>query len=275
MGIIRVHSFIFILFFSFFGCKKKNTTNEEPPATVNTELLSGLPENAKSINGYFYISQTVINSFYNFNGYAIFNDPSRDLINSFDHISETGGNQGGFGIGNVSVGNVSFNNFTFNKSNFGNRINYQNTAFIRDSILFLPARWKTEGNGSFKGFETGLTRGFPVVVNTLTNTAQSTSLSISAGYTVNIPALASNFDSVIVSFNYYSLISPVGVRKRVSKGVTSVYFSSSELSTIPNSSNYFFKLGIYAFNYSNKTIDNVTHVFELSSKTQFDIRAFP
>jgi hypothetical protein len=254
---------------AFFSCKKTENKMPEEPELVTTELRNGFPDNPALIKGYFYAS--VKNYNYNSSGsidvrcYCILNDPAKDLLGTFEHFNDNIQFNGS--AGNIAVGDVTFNNVSLKTNSFGNSLNYtQNTSF-----LSLPgsAVWKTEGNGSFKALNLNISRGFPVLVNTYTNTSQFYQVSISNGYKVELGNNVSNYDSLVVALSF----SGKTVKKRLITGAASVFFSSNELSVFSN--NYSGLLTIYAYNYSTKMVENINYIFELSNKLQVNMQVVP
>ncbi len=241
----------------------------EEPELVTTELRNGFPENPDLINGYFYASakkyQYNSSSSIDLRTYCILNAPAKDLLGSFDHFNDNFQFNGS--AGNVAVGDVSFNGTSLKTNSFGNSLNYiQNSNFLG---TIDSAVWKTEGNGSFKALNLNISRGFPVLVNTYTSTSQSYPVSISNGYKVELGNNVGNYDSLVVALSFGSKT----VKKRLTAGAASVFFSSNELSVFSN--NYSGLLTIYAYNYSTKMVENINYIFELSNKLQVNMQIVP
>ncbi|MES2679260.1 MAG: hypothetical protein V4635_05215 [Bacteroidota bacterium] len=252
----------------FFSCKKSETKPPAEPELVTTELRNGFPDNANLINGYFFAS---VKKYHSNPGnvdtrtYCVLNDPAKNLLGTYEHFNDNILFNGG--AGNVAVGNVSFNDVSLKTSNFGNAMSYSQAG----NYASTPgsAVWKTDGNGSFKALNLTISRGFPVLVNTYTNTFQSYTVSISNGYQVELGNNVSNYDSLVVALTFSGKM----VKKRLTAGAASVFFSSSELSIFTNY--YSGLLTIYAYNYSTKMVENINYLFELSNKLQVNTQVVP
>jgi len=244
------------------SCKKKEKkTPPEPEPSVTTEMASGLPSNINSINGYLYAGIKYNGSSSNYfvsSLYAAFSDPGRKLTTSYNHfldnISNFGSNSN---FGNIDVGSVTLNSsFFLSRSSFDPNVFY--SSINNSGPFYNTAHWTSDGNMSFKPLDLDVPKGFPV----LTYTLPFTSISRSTGFTLNMAQCGSNYDSITVSINDFSFPQG-GIKKTVTPGVTSVTFSASDLSPISNSSG---TLAVYAYNYSNQTINNKVYLFELSNK---------
>lgn len=255
---------VLITSLTFLYCTKTKDAQPAQPELKSTDLKSGFPDNPGSINGYFYAAARNNGNNFSVIAYAILSDPARDLISTYNHNNESMMfNSNNFG--NINIGNVLFNNNSVNLFNTGNSVSYNSNNGNLTLTSINQAHWKTSGNGSFKAIDMDITRGFPILPNTFTNTSQTYSLSISNGFGLDISG-ASNYDSLIVSISNGASSFAQGARKNIAAGVTSVYFSSSDLSIL--STGTYAYLYINAYNYSNKTVENVSYVFELANKVQ-------
>ena len=241
------------------SCKK----TPPPPVvtTVNQPLANGLPNNPKLINGYLfngYLTYTSGSSNISQYAFSVFSDPTKPLINSFNHY-QTGNSFSNFG--NIDLGTVTFNGqslFKTSQSNFS--LSYYYTYSY--STINYNAIWTTEGNGVFKPLNINVNRGLPVFSNSIT---VSNSIAKNADYTLNLGTGTSNYDSLIVILSDGNFNG--NIRKVVTTGASSVTFKSQELYTL-NSSSYGY-INIYAFNYSNTIINDKIYIFELANKLNY------
>lgn len=253
----------------FQACRKKS--NEQQAVVdapkVSTELRSGLPDNSRVIHGYFYSS--VKSSFGGSSyarSYAIFNDPGADLMITYDHnFDNTSFLQPT--LGNIDAGEVLFSGMPLFTQNGGDRLSYLMIGTPTTSGNAGPTSWKTDGNGTFKPIDVVLQRGMPVVANY--STVANMNISRSTGITFNVADIASNFDSLIVSVSYSSTM----IKKKIIAGTPVIEIKSSELSAFAASG--YASISIYAYNYSNKTVEDKVYVFELSAKILATVPIMP
>lgn len=249
--------------FCFSGCKKELQIPVEEEIRVNTIIASGLPVNAKTINGYLYASiRENGNNFYVL-GACTFSDPAKNILRSFEHFNEgflfNSGDKG-----NVDVGSVGLNELNIHKQTSSKAVNYHRVEQVQ-SLSFDTLEWITEGNKTFNGIRITVPRGFPILIK---SSALPSTISKSSGLTLNADSLASNFDSLSVSL--YS--SGPLIRKTVIPG-RDISFSVAELNKVSLSSGFY--LFVYAYNYSNITIDSKKYVFELANKIQKPVGIMP
>jgi hypothetical protein len=258
---ISILSISFSLF--LFSCNNKEKKAEQP-AVINKRLSDGFPENKKSVNCYLYSSFVVTkyaSSSPNYGSYqyAIFSDPSKNLINSYSHYT----NSKLFSqsaSGNVDVGNVSFNGQTIYK-NLTNEVYY--TANYNSSIPFgsMSANWKTDGNKTFLPMDVTINKGHPIILSGNLNIGNS--ISKNSNFTLNISGNITNYDSLIVILEDGNWGGKI--RKTADINTSSLTFTPVDMSIFSTGSNYG-KLSIYAYNYSNMTVNNKVTLFELSNQ---------
>jgi hypothetical protein len=248
-----------VLLCAFAGCKKQTMSKVETPVPVTTSLENGMGNT--TVNGYLYCS---LNSSFTWSGnsffYAAFGDPARKLLSSYNHFSDFTQFSGSNTFGNIDVGQVTFaNSVTLFKNLFNPNVNYTGNTNV---FTGTDASWSVEGNGSFKPFNITVSRGFP----TLSNTFTLAPVSRTNPYTIDLSALASNYDSIVVEIG--NNLSSFGNPKRHLGNSGSVTFNASELSNLFTSQNG--QVKICAFNYSNITIEDKRYIFELARKnTQY------
>ena len=268
---LSFHSLIYfsILLFVLTGCDKKTKEIEEP-LSLTTEIANGLPSNKEKISGYLYASATTNSIYlqniqYYFNAVAVFGDPQRNLMNYVDHYFDATKFVNVSDRANVNLGQVRVNGKPLSFQSFNpsevvySRIDFQNTPLSSD------VTWITEENGSFKPLNQLVPRAFPEInppFNTYTiNTTQN--------LTINFSAFISNADSVTIGVIGSQSSNNFLIKKSepYSKGVIS--FTSQELQILTS----WFNLSMYiqAFNYSNRTVEDKIHVFELSRKSQLQV----
>ena len=247
-----------------FSCNKKEKAIEEP-APINKALSDGFPENIKVINSYLYscvqtyqYSSTIY--YYSFS-YAAFTDPAKNLLSTYNHYSNNKNFSSNGGGGNIDVGNVTLNG-SFVSKNFPSNIEvyYRQNSNNNVNFLNLNAYWTSEGNKTFKSIDVIINKGHPTIA--VNNLAISNSISKNTDYTINIGNNITNYDSLIVILEDGSWNGRI--RKTVPKNTTSLTFTTQEMSILNNTSNG--KFNIYAYNYSNMTVDNKINVFELSNQ---------
>lgn len=266
MKLLKINSLSIITLLFLFSCAKKEKPYEQP-VVINTELSDGFPENIKAINGYLYSGvQTYQYSsssmyFYTF-AYAAFSDPARNLLVPYNHYSNNKNfSNNNVGIGNIDVGIISLNGNTVNKNIQSNFEVYYGQNFNNNvSFLNLNANWLSEGNKTFKPLNIIINKGHPIIA--VNSFSISTTISKNTNFTVNIGNNVTNYDSLIVILEDGNFNSRI--RKVLPKNALSVTFTTQEMSLLSNTSNG--KLGIYAFNYSNKTVDSKVNLFELSNQ---------
>lgn len=254
----------------FFSCKKKSDgkSTVDPPK-VNKPLASGYPDDNRAINGYFYASlKAFSNSYFALNCYVIVNDPAGDLINTYDHFSDFNIFGSSAAQGNISLGSIYFGSTQLLAQNGGNRITYRLNGSQSFTNSAVPVSWKTDGNGTFSAVNTTVPRGFPGVVNSPSSSSTYT-LSKSNGLVLDVADIASNFDSLIVAIS----VSSSTVKRKVTAGASTIVFSSNELSGF--SANYTGYMYVYAYNYSNMTVEDKVYLFELSTKLQKNVVIYP
>lgn len=251
----RYPLFLFAPLF-FTSCIKDDVKLPEQPELVNTEITNGMPENPGSINGYLYGSYSISSSNYTYlSAYCSFRDPGGELALTYDHSTD----QETFSAnsqtrGNIRTGFVSIYGLNLPELNMGNSISYRLNMQNAANINTIP-RWKTNGNGSFKALDQTVPRGLPTILTP----ALTKTISISQDFVIDTRAIATNFDSLMVFFgsNFSS------VKKRAGLNDRYIIFSTSDLYQIGTGSR---NISIYAFNYSNRTIDSKVYLFELASK---------
>ncbi len=248
------------------SCKKKSNVPPQP-TIINTEMAYGLPENNKAINGYLYscIQTNVSGSnsaVYYIYAYAAFSDPARNLINSYNHYTNTkvfAGNMTAAG-GNIDVGNVYVNNQNLNKSGGGSEFYYMYSQNNVNAINYA-INWQHEGNKTFKPINTSLNIGYPTI--TTNSLVVNNSFSKGSDLTINLGNNITNYDSLIVSLNDGNLSR--AIVKRLPKNSTSVTFTAQDMMYLYTSS-YYGQISFYAINYSNITIDSKVNIFELNNQ---------
>lgn len=244
------------------GCKKKKPETPAEPEPVNSGMISGLPANYKSLNGYFYAgyNKPYAGNYTYHAFYAAFSDPTRNLLGNFNHFDDYAVGHPSK-TGNIDVGEVFFNSSTANKNNSSSSITYF-TYTSTQSFPNFNAQWQIEGNGSFKPLNEQVPGGFPEVnINPTVS-----SISLSAGYSFTVAGNISNYDSLLVEIYRDN---SARVRKIVSPEQQVVSFSPADLSVFNTSSTAY--VFFYAYNYSHKTINNKLFVFELSNKKYYSI----
>jgi hypothetical protein len=227
-------------------------------------MASGLGTEPNSISGYFYASRMM--PWQTIRAYAVFNDPNTDLLNTYDHSAESRSKYTPATGNNVSVGNVTFGGYACysqmaSPTSLVSGWLHYSTNFT-SSGADPSAVWTTGGNGGFKAVTANVTRGFPVMTETLLTSATS-SASISKGYTLNITGKISNHDSVIVSFtdpNFTTIL------KRSFSSSAPIIFTPSELSVFANPNFTYSYITISALNYSNQMVAGKKYVFELLTR---------
>ncbi len=247
-----------------FSCKKKEPEPEEP-ALINTSMADGFPENYKSINGYLYsgiqtyqYSGSSVN-YYSFS-YVAFCDPTKNLVSSYNHYTNQKNFSTNVPFGNIDVGNVTFNGANVWKSSSNFELFYGGNFNSNVTFLNYNAAWSTDGNKTFKPLNLSISKGHPIIVTSALNIA--TSISKNSNYTINIGNNISNYDSLIILFEDGNSIGKI--RKVLAKNTTSVTFTPQEMSVLNTSS--YARINIYAYNYSNMTIDSKINLFELSNQ---------
>ncbi|MCE3259227.1 MAG: hypothetical protein K0S12_868, partial [Bacteroidetes bacterium] len=250
------------LFWVFSACKKESPAKAETPAPVSTSLADGMGSTT-TVSGYLYSS---LNTSFSWSGnsffYAAFGDPARKLLGTYDHYNDFTIFGGSNNFGNIDVGQVTFaNSYTLFKNLFNPSVNYTG-----NTNLFTPTtnNWSIEGNGTFKPFNINISRGYPSLANTFTLSP----VSRTNAYTIDLTALASNYDSVIVEISNNGSSSFGNPRRRLGNAGT-VTFNTSELSNLYTSSSG--QIKICVFNYSNITIEDKRYIFELAKKNTQNI----
>lgn len=251
-----------------FSCNKKKETIDEPE-NINTSLVDGLPENKKLINGYLYSSLQTYqysssSSYYYMNSYAIFSDPAKNLISTFNHYYNNKMFVQSIN-GNIDVGNVYINGITLPKSLQSNFEVYYTQGFNSSSNFFnYNATWSTEGNKSFKPINLSIGKGYPLISTNLISIGNS--ISKSSNYTINFGNNISNYDSLIVILEDGNFNGKI--RKTLPQNATSVTFTPQDMNVL-SSSNYG-KVGIYAYNYSYIILDSKVNILELSNQFTYN-----
>ena len=251
------------------SCKnKKKSAITDTPEAVNTEIVNGLPDNPKLVNGYLYsCNQTTkyANSssfYYSFYVYVAFSDPARNILATFNHFSNSKNFSSNNG-GNIDVGSVSLNQNTINKNFLSSEL-YYTSNLSGQSFSNTNASWSTVGNNTFKPINVSLSRGYPLI-NTNSLIVNTTVLKSQDLY-INFGNYISNFDSLIVSLE--DGMSRV-IKKTVPVGSNSVTFTTSDMINLNTSS--YGKIKFVALNYSNMIINNKLNLFELN--TQYSIES--
>jgi len=248
----------------FISCNKnKAITPPADPEPVTTDITNGLPDDPRKINGYFYAGNAV--NIYSGNNsigvyeYAVFGDPSRNLMANYNHLTNTSrfsGNQND--VGNVSDGDLFFNGMMIGSA--GNTNYMQSNSYGGSSNS--SAHWVSSGNLSFKPIDLTVPRGFPTIIQPAYTTY---SLNRGADLTINFSNFISNYDSICVALSDYgSTGAQYKIRKAISSGVNSITISQTELSVLSTTS--YGNITFAAFNYSNKIIEDKIYVFELSNR---------
>jgi hypothetical protein len=253
---------IFILLFS---CKK----TEIPDSVIGGEnsdgIQIGLPAELNSIHGYLYASynSSSLNN-RRLTTYAAFGDPERNLMAGFNHFDEEAIDIGS-NRGNVSVGySVTFSG---NSSN----ISYSGASPTSSAYYFgykryigtlnAFAKWRFDGNKSFKGQDISVPRGFPKLNDSLIKAYDT--ITITKGYSVKTENRFSNYDSITVNL-ISTTKNDVELNKTFSAGVP-ITFSQTELARF-SQDNYVY-IYFKAYNYSNQLIEGKKLVYELSGVT--------
>ena len=247
-----------------FSCNKKEKAIEQP-VLINKALTDGFPENIKLINSYLYscvqtskYSSTVYNNIFS---YAAFTDPEKNLLNTYNHYSNNKIFSSTGAGGNIDVGNVTLNGSLVIKNFSSNSEVYYGGNFSNNTnFLNLNAYWTTEGNRTFKPMDVIINKGHPTIA--VNNLAISNSISKNTDFTITIGNNITNYDSLIVILEDGSWNGKI--RKTVPKNTASLTFTTQEMSILNNSNNG--KFSIYAYNYSNMTVDSKVNVFELSNQ---------
>jgi hypothetical protein len=247
-----------VLLALLFACKKPKSIIPDQPAVVNTDLANGLPSDTKKINGYLFASVNFSSDSYY---YSIFSDPGKELAKTYNHRNNTIQFDQQV-LGNVDVGSVRQNGYTLSHQNTGQSVIYSEAIYAAPTTVI----WTSDGNGSFKPLNVNVARGYPYISP---NTYTPGTISKASGFSVDAGNYVSNYDSVIVSLsdNYGST---------VTKGYTSaslITFSSSDLSGL--NTNSYGSLNIFAYNYSNQTINSKVYLFEQGNKFNKGISITP
>jgi hypothetical protein len=249
--------------------KKTPAPTGEVPL-INTELTSGLPPQLNRVNAYLYgayYQNKTNNSNYLTAFYAAFSDPGKNLLMGFDHVSDLVQVNEPSWLGNIDMGNTSFVTYrdvVLNEQKSSSTIHYAHKYDNFGLAFKSNAAWRAEGNGTFKGFEQEVPRGFPFF-----KPINIDHLSKSQPLNFDVTA-ACNYDSLVVTICQEQ--GTVACCKRV--GWNSVIrFSSQELSALGNSSTAL--ININAFNYSYCIRDNKLMVFELSHKLLKSVAVLP
>lgn len=245
-----------VLILLFSSCKKdKDKEPEEPPA-INTDMASGLPDNPKMIHGYFYADnyEGAYNGSTYSTLYSVFRDPADNIMPNYNHF--TGNVLFTSTRGNISVNDVAFNGHLLNKMS-SSAIHYNNVIYQAASPDY-SAHWKTGGNSTFLPLNQIVPRGLPVL-----NVAANYTISGSSPYSINPEEVVSNYDSLIVKISRNNF---TFVKRAIARGVGTITFPASELSSIFSGSGSSPLISFYAYNYSFRTVENKTHVFELAYK---------
>jgi hypothetical protein len=239
---------ILILSLSINSCKKETTTPSSgsgggtPPTTTTTSTSNGFPfSSVNTISGVFkadYVFQTVNN----FGDYeadaALYNSPLPfGMCYMYSQVSTLSND----------VGSLFLNNSRLSKQTSGgsSTILYTDTTGGNYSS---GVTWSLNPTGSFPSFTTTVTRSFPSCTS---NTFIPTTVSLSAGITINIPGGGfTNADSVSV----FIIGQPSTIfNKSFAGSVSSLQITSSELSGF-SASNPNGVIYVYAKNFSNQFI---------------------
>lgn len=262
MKIITVILACLVVVLSF--CKKETT--EKKPEIITTELKSGLPEESGAIHGYFYASFDENNAL--LKAFSVFSDTSSNLMKNYNRFYDASVDYSipGRFNGNVNNGEVSFNDISLiakdNVKDVYFYFLYQNS--LVDSLD--DAHWAMTGSEGFKPLDLQIKRKFPKLKN-ISAAAQNT-LSIQSGYRVYLKDFVLNGDSAIVAIKW---VQPI--IKRVSGAVASVFFSAAELASLAGTTSV--DVSVYVYNYSNRTVENKKHVFELSKRFKKTVQVIP
>lgn len=244
---------------------KKNDVMSSNLTPVNKDLTNGFPDNPSKINGYLYAdiqtnaynsSSSNISNFL----FAAFSDPAKKLTSAYNHYQSSGSFSS---LGNIDVGSVALNGYSLFKNVQQNFSVWYSSSY---SLTYSSANWVTNGNGVFKPMNVNLNRGFPVINASLIPVNYS--ISKNSDYTINIGNNVSNYDSLIVIFSDGSFSSIGNIKKTLPANSTSVTFKYQELSLLYSTSSA--RISIYAFNYSNNTVNDKVNLFELGNKLIFN-----
>jgi len=246
----RLIFFIILLCAVSFACKKISLP--EQPALINTNISNGLPLDARRINGYMFVSAGPESG-----KYAIFSDPSSDLMKGLDHVENTdAANAASFA--NVDVGTVKENSIELTKIQGQITVRYGTTQFTAiDSVV-----WRTEGNKDFYPLSAAVTRGFPKIDSTYAPGIDT--IHRNHGVTISIgPGVASNYDSLIVRIRQSA-----AQARKLQAGHAPVTFSAADLDPVPNGT---VSIEIALYNYSYQVTASKTFLFETELKKRFDV----
>jgi len=261
--IIAIFSFLFIS-----ACKKEEITTVEKEPLITGEMINGLPGDQKKISGYLHASISK-GSYYYLYLYAAFSEPASSLLTSYNHYSNNYWSiSSKAAFGNIDVGEVSFNNnYILNSAPSKPTFLYHYNSPI---MLPYPAPiWSTEGNKSFGAINLTIERGFPL----MNLNPDSVALISMSGFTLDPKNIISNYDSLIVLIDD-NLGSTPALRKNIGAINTPIVFSAEDFKNFWQGTTSG-SIMIYAFNYSNKIVDNRMYVFELSNKFSQNIILSP
>ncbi len=246
------------------ACKKNNATepdtNKSSAQTtgVNTTptssvIANGLPGNLINVSAvlkadYEFRQQ---NNAGDFSADATLYTTDKPFFVSFSY------NQ----VGDLSdnVGSLKINTTTLKKDSTSNPLHLMYTDTTNANYI-SGVTWQLNSSGTFPSFTTTVTRGFPVVTNTivLLDTVTKTT-----GFTINLLADGvTNADSVTIfipnTFNNSIL------RKTVAGSATSIIIDATNLANFTPSAQFFnltYGITLYITNYSHNTINNKTLVY--------------
>lgn len=249
---------------SLLSCAKKEKQVIEPEP-INTDLTDGIPAEIKKINCYLYscVQTYQYSSTYNYYiyNYAAFSDPSRNLTGSYNHYNNSKIFSSSAGTGNIDVGNITLNGSTVFKNFQSNFEVYYGGNFSGSVSSFnYNANWITDGNKTFKPINEVISKGHPII--NVSGLSINPSISKNTNFTFNVTNNITNYDSLVVILEDGTWNGRV--RKTVAKNTASVTFTPQEMTGLFNTTSG--KLNIYAFNYSNKIVNDKSIFFELSNQ---------
>jgi len=248
------------------ACKKTEVPSDVTQESSSSPMAPGLPGDFRKINGYLYASGSSSQNGSFFAGYAIFGDTARDLMSNFDHYEQHSRNNANMATnpnrGNVNVGGITFSGYNFFQSASSTAWAYSYSSQNFGGSLYTT-NWKVGGNKSFKPQDVYVTRGFPVINDTVIPSNGPSTLTISKGYSLSTqPTQLSNYDSLLVIITVVQ--TPTMSIKKVFVPGKAVSFSKQELDTFKTHENNYANVFVKGYNYSNQTVAGKKYVYELS-----------
>ena len=260
---------IFIMCGVIISCKKDTTQSPTPAsgggATVtNSTISNGFPVgSSNSISGVLkadYVFKTINNSGATSSDAALYNTPLPFWVGYMYSQVGTLSND---------VGTLQLNTVTLKKqyTSGSSTLIYTDTASTPNYPTNVT--WALNSTGAFPSFTTTVTRGFPVCSS---NTFIPTTVSLSAGITINLPSGGiTNADSITVFI--------VGqtasiVNKSFAGSISSLQITPAELSAF-STANPNGAIHVYAKNYSNETISSKTLIYVMQKTWMTAITFIP